>query len=405
MPRHYSNWLKAYMQFTASSESPDGFHLWTGVATIAGALRRRVWIDQCHFQWTPNFYVVLVGPPGVAAKSTSIRSGIGLLEKVPEVIFGPQSMTWQALTQALKNSTQVVEIPGLPEAEVMSCLTIGVSELGTFLQADNKELIDFLVDMWDGQKITWRRQTKGEGEVCVHNPWINLIACTTPAWLKDNFPDVLIGGGLTSRMVFVYAEQKRHFVAYPADVVEPNAFNQTKSNLIEDLIQISQLCGEYKLTADAKVWGSAWYEKHWSTAAPDHISGERFAGYRARKQTHLHKLAIILAAAKRSTLTIEVEDLQEADLMLSAMELDMSKVFASIGVQEMASYAIEIRDLVKTMREVNYKRLWQLCFNRFDEDTFVKAIKANISAGNMKITDRDTKDGKAKYVVWTGKLL
>src|SRR5574343_321589 len=72
MPRNYQNWLRAYVAFTADSESPDDFHFWTGVATIAGALRRRVWIDMRKFQWTPNFYIILVGPPGIATKSTSI---------------------------------------------------------------------------------------------------------------------------------------------------------------------------------------------------------------------------------------------------------------------------------------------------------------------------------------------
>jgi hypothetical protein len=114
--RAYNNWIKAYVSHTRFSESPDAFHFWTGVATVAGALRRRVWIDERHFQWTPNFYIVLVGPPGVAAKSTSIRSGISLLERVPGVYLGPQSMTWQALTESLQNAQECVEIPGAPRA-------------------------------------------------------------------------------------------------------------------------------------------------------------------------------------------------------------------------------------------------------------------------------------------------
>ena len=106
MSRHFSNWLKAYMQYTRDSESPDAFHFWTGVSTVAGALRRRVWIDMRKFQWTPNFYIILVGPPGVAAKSTSLRNGMRLLEQVEGIKFGPQSMTWQALTQVLEESME-----------------------------------------------------------------------------------------------------------------------------------------------------------------------------------------------------------------------------------------------------------------------------------------------------------
>ena len=140
MGRHFANWLQGYIDYTKASESPTPFHFWTGVATIAGALRRRVWIDERHFQWTPNFYIVLVGPPGVAAKSTSIRSGMKFLERL-KIPFGPQSMTWQALTKALEEAISginYVDRDGLEQRVVMSCLTIPVSELGTFLRMDDK---------------------------------------------------------------------------------------------------------------------------------------------------------------------------------------------------------------------------------------------------------------------------
>ena len=71
MARNFPNWLTAYATYTADSESPREFHLWTGIWTLAGALRRRVWIDMRKFQWTPNFYIVLVGPPGIVNKSTT----------------------------------------------------------------------------------------------------------------------------------------------------------------------------------------------------------------------------------------------------------------------------------------------------------------------------------------------
>jgi hypothetical protein len=92
------------MNFTRASESPDAYHFWTGVGTIAGTLRRRVWLDMRHFQWTPNFCIILVGPPGVANKSTTIRIGSSLLAQVDGIHFGPQSMTWQSLIQTLEQS-------------------------------------------------------------------------------------------------------------------------------------------------------------------------------------------------------------------------------------------------------------------------------------------------------------
>jgi len=197
---------RGYAEYTKHSESPDLFHFWTGVFTIAGALRRQVWIDQRYFHWTPNFYIVLVGPAGVAAKSTSLRLGTNLLRFVDGIKFGPKSMTWQALTHALEEAFGLVPFPN-GDLYPMSCITCSITELGTFLRPEDKVMMDVLVDLWDGQLEPWDRRTVyKEGQVLIENPWINIMGCTTPAWLRDNMPEAMIGGGLIRRIVFVYGE-------------------------------------------------------------------------------------------------------------------------------------------------------------------------------------------------------
>ncbi len=398
--RYYDNWLRAYVQHTRYSESPDSFHFWTGVSTIAGALRRRVWIDQRIFQWTPNFYIVLVGPPGIAAKSTSVRSGLSLLERTNcGIHFGPQSVTWQALMEALENAHEVVEYDNGNQA--MSCLTIGVSELGTFFRPDNKEMVDFLVAMWDGQKEVMRRQTKTQGAMVIHNPWLNVIGCTTPAWLKENFPDVLVGGGLTSRMVFVFGDKKRQLVAYPADLVTADDYEAEEEKLIHDLQEIATIKGEYEISPSAKVWGSSWYETLWTGARPEHLAGDKFAGYLARKQTMLHKLAIVLAAAKRHELVIEADDLKEADQLLILTEHDLRKVFQSIGVSQIAKVNSDVLSIIRTQRKMLSEDLYRTCYLTMGQREYTEAIKAAIAANYISVSKIDGKE----YVTYTGPLL
>ncbi len=387
--RFYDNWLKAYVQHTRYSESPDSFHFWTGVATVAGALRRRVWIDQRLFQWTPNFYIILVGPPGVAAKSTSIRAGLSLLERVDGINFGPQSVTWQALMDALSDAQEVVEFPGEDHGTAMSCLTIGVSELGTFLRPENKEMVDFLVAMWDGQRETMRRQTRTQGETIIYNPWLNVIGCTTPAWLKDNFPDVMVGGGLTSRMVFVFADKKRQLVAYPADLITAADYQQEEDRLVSDLQTISELKGEYFLSTGAKDYGIGWYENLWTRPRPEHLQGDRFSGYIARKQTLLHKLALIIAASKRTELEISVEDMLEANRLMTLTEVDLCRVFESIGVMSSASINTEVLSRIKANKTMPYKDLWRMYFKILGHKEFTESIKAARDAQYVKVEMRD----------------
>lgn len=381
------------------SESPARFHFWTGVATIAGALRRKVWNDQRLFQWTPNFFIILVGPPGVAAKSTTIRQGLNLLAQVKGIHFGPQSLTWQALLDSFRECQEAIAIPGQREAEVMSCLTVSVSELGTFLQPENKEYMDFLIGSWDGQRESFARRTLGKGEVKIVNPWLNLVACTTPSWLKERLPTAMISGGLVSRILFIYGDQKQQLVAYPGFEGEQDVYLKEEKALVHDLTQISKLAGPYSIASDAVIWGEQWYTTLHTTPIPRHLAGERFQGYLARKWTHVHKLAMVLAAAKRNELVITREDLQEAEAHVTALEPDMVYVFQSIGAAQEATVTNEVLNIIKHRGTIRYFELWNLCFNTLASRDFKDAVANAIEAGYVKREPvLGTKDWTLTYV-------
>lgn len=381
MARHFQNWLKAYVQHTASSEAPDVFHFWTGVVTVGGALRRRAWIEQHLFQWVPNFYVILVSPPGVVTKSTSISLGMRLLRQVDGIHFGPESMTWQALGEDLAKAMEYVDVPdpltGLPAPVPMSCLTIPISELGTFLRTDDSQLVSFLTRMWDGQKEPFKHKTKNSGNIDVENPWLNIIGATTPGWMRDNFTESLVTQGLTSRIVFVYAETKRHFVAYPSQTVKSQAYAESEKKLVEDLREIAKLTGEYKLTDEALAWGTTWYKDHY-TKLPAHLSSDRFGGYVARKQTHLHKLAMVLAASKRDKMLIEKDDLIEAEAILTDSEGSMIKVFESVGLVDEARHVIAITALVRGHGFLPILQLRQLTATTINDKDFKLAVRVAV---------------------------
>jgi hypothetical protein len=401
--RIHDNWLKAYIHHTRFSESPDAYHFWTGVGTVAGALRRRVWIDNSIFQWTPNFYIFLVGPPGVAAKSTSIRVGLSLLERVPGINSGPQSMTWQALAQCLMDCAEEILIPG-EDPIPMAAITCGVAELGTFLKTDDKELVDTLVAMWDGQKETFRRQTRTQGNTVIVNPWLNIIACTTPSWLREHFDEGMVGGGLTSRILFVYADRKRHLVAYPGDHVPPKEYKKEAEDLFHDLTIIASLAGPYSFTADAKAFGMSWYEKHWQGERAAHLASPRFEGYIARKQTHIHKVAMVLSAAKRSDLVITLEDLQEAEIAVSSLEPDMLRVFENIGHDAKTSSQQTILAIIKHRKAIWNTDLWRMCFTTMTGKDYTDGIAACLSGGYIrKAVELNAQAGKpeAKFYLVT----
>lgn len=385
MPRLFTNWLKAYCEYTAASEAPLDFHFWTGVSTIAGALRRCVWIDQRFFKWTPNFYIIFVGPPGIVAKSTTLNIGFALLRKVPGIHFGPDSMTWHGLAKKFESAFEYKQYKnGNTNVKIaMSPLTCSVSELGTFLRPDDKGLVSFLTDVWDGKERPFDHTTKDSGEITIENAWLNVIGATTPMWMQNNFPPSLLSEGIGSRVIFVYGDAKRHLTAYPGRAVPLKDYQDTEAKLLEDLKSISSLCGEYTLSPEAYKWGESWYHQPHGASAT--MASSRYGGYLARKQTHLHKLAMILAAAQRDDLVITEEDLKDADTILGNTELSMIRVFENMGVVDEAKHLAEVVAFVRAYGFITIKDLYyNNCHNIMAERDFHLAIRQGVEGGLLE---------------------
>jgi hypothetical protein len=373
------------MEYASFSEAPKHMHFWTAVSTVAGALRRQVWIDMAYFRWHPNFYILLVAPPGIVSKSTTAGIGMSLLRKVPDVKFGPDVVTWQALVTAFAESTMSYEYQG--EFHAMSAITIESSEFGNLLNPQDKEMVDLLVSLWDGKPGAFEKRTKGSGNDSIENPWINLIACTTPSWIAGNFPEYMIGGGFTSRCVFVYADKKAKLVAYPSDIV-PFDIRERAQKLVDDLSAISLLTGEYKLTPEAKAWGNAWYANHYAAKHLD-LDDERFGGYLARKQTHVHKLAMILAAAESNKLFITAEHLAIANQMVSDLEPDMQFVFSKIGKSEESIFVERLIWYVQKREGCLYSDAYRFVHQHFPKiQDFESVVTGAIRSGYLLMKQR-----------------
>lgn len=384
MPRNFPDWLEAYLHFTDQSEAPTAFHFWAGVSAIAGALRRRVWIEELTYQVTPNFYIIFVAPPGIATKSTTMGIAASILSEVEGVRFGPNSMTWQGLSVALEEAKDIVVIND-EDLYPMSCLTIHSSELGTFLKPKEDGLVDFLVDMWDGKKVTWRHRIKtgDKPSTEIINPWINLIGCTTPAWMRGNFPAYMIEGGLTSRCIFLWGDAKRKLIAYPSRVINRAHFASMKERLTADLTHIASLFGEFTLTDEAADWGEEWYKTHWSSR-PAHLISDRYGGYLARKQTHIHKLAMIISAARKDELVITLDELQKAERVVTSMEIELQRVFKSIGLTNSAKNRTDVYLHIKHHGQVTLRDLYRDMLTFMDKRDLDECLAGLEKAGQIK---------------------
>ena len=379
--RNHEDWIIEYLDYSKFSEAPRHMHFWAGVSAIAGALRRKVWIDQAYFRWFPNFYVIFVAPPGIVQKSTTSGIAMNLLRQVQGINFGPDVVTWQALVSCFSEAAEGFEYGS--DIHTMSALTLESSEFGNLLDPSDKDMVDLLVHLWDGKPGAFKKRTKSSGNDDIENPWINIIACTTPSWIAGNFPEYMIGGGFTSRCLFVYAEEKSKLVAYPYLEV-PEDLHQREQLLVEDLRKISALAGAYCLDDSAVRWGKQWYERHFSQR-PVNLDDDRFGGYLARKQTHIHKLAMILAASRSDELVITEEILSLSNTMVTDLEPDMAMVFSKIGKTDASFYADRLVQYVAKRGKAPYAEVYRYVHSQFPsardfEDVLAGCVKAGLLA-------------------------
>lgn len=341
-----------------------------------------------------NLYVLLVGEPGVVTKSTSIRIGRNLLRGIPGFHSGPDSVTWQALLAAFTETSHGFKFGG--GDMVQSPLTLFVAEVGNFLDPDNREAMDLLTDMWDGQATTFTRRTMAHGQQEIINPWLNFIGCTTPSWLQSNFSADLVGGGFASRLIVIYGDKKRKLIAYPG-ISSGGLKVDMEPGLTADLKHIARLCGPMTLTSEAISWGEAWYANLQTENGKTNLS-RRASGYFARKQTHLHKIAMLISISERDDLVITREDLETAHGILLYVEKDVMRVLSNITNRQMA--ARNAMEIIQTLRGGGmtdsdlFGHLWTF----MSKKDFDQAIQDLQAAGKINAEIR----GSRSYIVLKG---
>lgn len=395
MARHFENWVRGYLEYTQYIEPPEVWNYWTAVATIAGALQGKTYFDMGAFEWSPNFYILLIGPAG-SGKSTAINCGMRLLKNVKGVHIGSDSLTWQSMVDefidAAAGGTGIKARGGMRKH---SSITYCPGELGTFLDPRDKQLMSALTHLWGGDGgDDFKRRTRRDGGRTVERPWLNLIAGATPAWIVDNLPASLIGTGFTSRCILVYGAEKKATIAYPRRLAG-GAVDGMASRLTEDLGRIAKLQGEFTLSEDAYRMGTTWYEQ-FSRQPPVGLSPDDFGGYLNRRQAHAHKVAMCLSAAQGDSMIVEGRHLEEAITILSATEKAMPAAIS--GMHDELKPQLRIEETLRKYGTVPTTELFTRFRSKMDWRTFCGVLKQLEDAGLL--VETMTANGRA--VRWLG---
>lgn len=390
MPRNLENWLEGYMALVADSEPPDTYKKWVAISTVAACLQRKVYLNWGYVTFYPNMYIVLVGPPGRCRKGTAMGPGYHFLRELG-IKMAAESITREALIRELKTANASQTNPESGEIFLHSSLTVYSPELTVFLGYNNLALMSDLTDWYDCRD-RWTYRTKNMGTDDIVGVWVNLIGATTPDLIQSSMPLDAIGGGLTSRMIFVYEDNKGKVCANP---FLDDGVAELRTKLLQDLEQIMLMTGEFRVT---KNFLEKWVD--WYSVADQNppFKDPRFAGYIERRPTHILKLSMLVNAMKATGNMILTEhDLDDAIALLSEVERKMTRTFGGVGEASSARVTNKVLEVLATVKEIKRSDLLQQFYFDADKWALDKILETLAGMGAIRL-EHTKQDILIKYV-------
>ena len=360
----YCKFLELYRKYTENTETPEIIHLWVGLSTLAGACEKRLWIDRGLFKIYLNLYVVLVGPPGVVAKSTSISLGRDMLKKLGFNVF-EDSVLKEKIVQEMCELEKAVEVDGKPFYH--SSITYIASELNVLL-ASGVDMIKFLVNIWDKDDL-FTYKTKNSGVYEINNPYFNLIGAAVPEWFGTNVIADMNSTGFLARLIIVYEDQKRGKVPDPTPTPEQL---EAKREAMKILNEIGSMCGPLTFTQEATDFYNDWYTKQEIDTTQDY----RIVGYLERKvKTHVLKIAGLMAVGDLRK-EITVVDFERAIHILDRIEPRMRTAILLSGANRIAPYVQKAVALLDARGgEMPIKDVVRAFYTELNKDQFKELIE------------------------------
>ena len=337
------NWISTYLKATAKQESPEEFHIWTALSMIAATVERNVQLYKGYLDVYPNLYIVLIAGSGVVKKSTALKIGINIFAKAFEDYdYHTEKSRPEALIRLMCQHYKKTKVGYVYIVADEFHVLIGKSK-------QDQDLISSLTQFYDCPKQTGQLTIARGLERC-HNVCCNMIATTTPHWLRLALPSEVIGGGFTSRIVFVFADSCDRRFPY---ATYPEGFEIMARNLAYDLQSIRKLKGTIKLDTDADEWYKDWYMKREElTNCP-----EMLIGYYSRKPNSIFKIATLLSIARSNSLTVSLKDFQMGKQLLETQEVHLPKVIQLLRSSVIGEANERVMTIIQRGKEISYPEM------------------------------------------------
>ena len=221
-----NEFLQTYLQYVKHTESPQMMHVWSALTGASACMGRHVVLPFGIGDIYPNFFTLLVGPPGTR-KSKAISYSSKIIAANTGVRFAPDDTSGQrqGLIAAMEGDSQLdtaeqewdiiqnasrvddltnvanlnVTVTNASDSHVIFACA---SEFGTFMGEGNVNMTRFLNKVWDGEDYHYKLKTSQER---LRNPLMTIVGGTTTSDIARILPAESIGQGFMSRWILVFA--------------------------------------------------------------------------------------------------------------------------------------------------------------------------------------------------------
>lgn len=395
------DWIEGYLDYTDDTEPARVFHLWTAFYIMAAALRKKVRLSMGRFNIYPNLYLVFVANPGIARKSQSIQYGLDFLKEIPEIRISAESITKEALLVDLEGC---VSQDQFADGTLINHCSLNVvsKEFESFLgqKKENTKMLVMLTDLFDAQEMPFKYRTKHSGDNVIPSVFLNLVGATTPDSLASSLPSSAIGGGLTSRILFIWAERKRKKKAMP--VLTPYEI-EVKKKLLHDLFIIARMAGEYKMDPECLKFYEEWYNEFDEMDPGRLCKDPSFDGWYSRKPLYCLKIATLVAASRVNDFTLRRDHLVTAIGHVEEVERSMGHVFRAIGKSVIISEVDTAFQVIANHKVIEEKDLMRITYRDIESSKFDNVIKTLTRSGKVVRTFSGPNNQPGGTWYWEGK--
>lgn len=396
--RKLDDWLTGHLKYTENSESPLSYHTWAGISCIAGALQRRVYMEW-ETEIYPNNYIILIGPSGRSRKGHALQVAMDYLDET-NVILMAENPTPEAFIKDMHAAENQFLDESTGNWVYQSPVSCVVEELAVMLGQQNINFLSFLTNWYDS-RYKWVRRTKHQGTDTVLGVCLNILGSSAPDWLPGILSREAIGGGFTSRCIFVVEERKRKTVLDPTENRPDPALRE---DLIHDLELMMCLSGRYDFTEEARDFYMDWYEREDKKLQDGNpgLGDPALMGYAARRPTHLRKVSMAMSASRNDEMLIELDDLERALAILENAEKNMYQVFSGIGRNKWVAETELVMSYIKRRGTVLRSELLNSLYRDISEEALETIINVLTAMKRVEVSITESNDRRYRYIAKKG---